>query len=194
MIRATGEHRLFAQDGCAKISDLHAGARLAIARTRCRSRVQPIEWPDRATIALLGHLVGERRALRTAGATARHRKTNSALVRRGVDDAMGTHRHPVHRLRWRCERHPPRQPRCQPRRASRMLSSPSWLGTQSGSLPASARAKPCPRGTISISVTPSPDQATHAPGTTGNGMASPPMILASVSAADSGSFAGTAAW
>lgn len=88
MIRATGEHRLFAQDGWRKISDLHAGARLAIAR-RLPEPCAPIEWPDDA-VALLGHLVGDgsdltHQPLRYCTAS----EENSALVREAAI-AMGS--------------------------------------------------------------------------------------------------------
>jgi replicative DNA helicase len=88
MIRATGEHRLLAQDGWRKISDLNAGARLAIAR-QLPEPCAPIEWPDHA-VALLGHLVGDgsyltHQPLRYCTAS----EENSALVREAAI-AMGS--------------------------------------------------------------------------------------------------------
>jgi replicative DNA helicase len=50
-IRGTAEHRLFACDGWRRISDLRAGARLAIAASSTESPA-PIEWVKRA-VALL---------------------------------------------------------------------------------------------------------------------------------------------
>jgi replicative DNA helicase len=88
MIRATGEHRLLAQDGWRKISDLNAGATLAIAR-QLPEPCAPIEWPDHA-VALLGHLVGDgsyltHQPLRYCTAS----EENSALVREAAI-AMGS--------------------------------------------------------------------------------------------------------
>ena len=88
LIRATGDHRLFACDGWRKVSDLHAGARLAIARAIPEPSV-PIEWADHA-VALLGHLVGDgsylkHQPLRYCTAS----EENSTLVREAAI-AMGS--------------------------------------------------------------------------------------------------------
>jgi replicative DNA helicase len=70
MIRATGEHRLLAQDGWRKISDLNAGATLAIAR-QLPEPCAPIEWPDHAVVkSAMGRQGVTQRAMAAAGGTS----------------------------------------------------------------------------------------------------------------------------
>jgi replicative DNA helicase len=56
-IVATARHRLFAADGWRRIADLHAGDRLAIART-VPEPTSVESWPN-ARVALLGQLIGD---------------------------------------------------------------------------------------------------------------------------------------
>jgi len=57
VLRATGRHRLFSGSGWRRVDELHAGDRLAIARS-LPTRANPEVWAEQALV-LLGHLVGD---------------------------------------------------------------------------------------------------------------------------------------